>query len=361
MDLLVNTSAAHPAFNTDLPRHYTHAIQVMATIIGVPVIFFGVLGNLLTVVTVIKTKWLRTGPNLFIVSLSVSDMLYSGIIIPCTLVVYWKNAWVFGATYCKIFPFLLTMFYGGTLVSLGGIALSRFLKILHPGIYQRVFGRKRNAGVLLAIFLLLPLVCLLPAMCGIWGELGYEPKTLTCTIVNDGSRYVTFLLLIAFLLPIILITYCYLKIMVKIVKNHTKIANMRAQNAPNSALSSQFRQHREQREDLRFTKMMVIIYVVFIVSYAPSMLNNLLDPQIDNMNKRTVYIMFTWMSCCLNPLVYVILNKHFRRAFADISLCKKHSGDWRDVNSVQSVEVFHIAINRPSIHLKQGLQNVATS
>ena len=327
-----------------LPRQYNHTIQIMAAVLGIPIILISLIGNLLTIIATIKTKSLRTSPNIFIISLSISDMLFASTIIPSTIAVYWKNRWILGSPYCRMFPMLLTMLFGGTLVSLTGIAISRFLKILHPNVHQKVFGRKWHAVAIVTAFWLCPPIMLLPAVCGLWGDIGYDSKTLTCTVLNDESGYSTFLLVAAFLLPITVITFCYVKILLKLYKNHKRIAHMRQNGLTcvRGSDSQQNHQQNQQREDFQFTKMMVLIFIIFSVTYTPNLLNNLLDPVIEDMNRRAIFVMFKWFSCCLNPLVYVMLNKHFRRPFADICACGKSNSHVHSINSRNWDGLYHI-------------------
>ncbi|XP_072025654.1 protein trapped in endoderm-1-like [Amphiura filiformis] len=279
------------------PRKYPEFIRFAALIIGIPIMVTGILGNLLTIVAVLKTKSLRTGTNIFIISLSACDLSYSCIIMPTVMTIHWNNAWVFSGTYCKMYPVILFMVVGGGLVSLSGTAVTRYLKILHPKGYNFIFGKKFNTAVLLGCFWLSPVLILLPAMTGVWGQLGYEPKTLTCTFLRDGSNYNTLL-------------------QPQESRSCKTTDNSRNRNKWNISSRTE-----GEKEDLRYTRMMATIFILFLLSYSPYMINNLLDPDHQNLTRGFFSASCVWLSVCLNPVVYVLLNRQFRQAFLSILPC----------------------------------------
>ena len=75
----INHSAGPPVF-TDLPM-YTSAISIASFIYGIPVAVSGILGNTFTIAAVITMLQLRTTQNMFIISLSVSDLLYDMVLV----------------------------------------------------------------------------------------------------------------------------------------------------------------------------------------------------------------------------------------------------------------------------------------
>ncbi len=296
-------------------RKYPEFVRYAALIVGIPIMLASIVGNALTIVAVLKTKSLRTGTNIFIISLSTFDLSYSLIVMPTVMTIHWNNAWVFGDVYCKLFPMIFFTLVGEGLVSLSGIAVTRYLKIIHPKTFDAIFQKRVRVALLLCFFWIQPILALLPAMTGVWGTLGYEPKALTCTFLRDGSSYNTFLLITGYALQIILISICYLCILCKVCANHRKVASLRRVNTTGGASRAE---RKEQREDLRYTKMMVTIFVIFLLAYSPYMINNLLDPDLKNMGRGFLCASCVWLSVCLNPVVYVLFNRQFRQAFLTI-------------------------------------------
>ncbi len=299
------------------PGKYPDIVRYSALFIGVPFTIIGFLGNLFSIIAVLKTKSLRTGTNIFIIGLATFDLLYSCIVIPTAVTVHWNNAWVLGDVYCQVFPILLILIVGEILMSIAGTAVSRYLKIIHPTVFRMIFGQKLNICFLLFSIWSIPILTLFPAMIGVWGKLGYEPKTLFCSVLRDNSHFNSFVALTGFIIPILFISFCYLRILCKVCSNHRKIAAARRQISMGQAGTSGA-SHKEQREDLRYTKMMVAIFIVFLIAYAPYMINNLLDPHHDHKVRGFYTASCVWLFPCLNPILYVLLNRQFRRAFLTI-------------------------------------------
>ena len=205
---------------------------------------------------------------------------------------------------------------GGNLMSLSGTAVSRYLKIIHPKMFNLVFGRKINIAILACIFLSVPALILLPAIIGVWGKLGYDPNTITCASINDNSGYDTFLMLCSIIIPIVFISFCYLRILCKVCANHRKIQ---------AARHGEQQQQMSMREDLRYTGMMVSIFVAFLLSYTPYFIYRIIDPYVAHMTYRFITIVCLWFSSCINPVLYGLLNRNFRQAFLNI---------YKDVNTI---------------------------
>lgn len=78
--------------------------------------FYKFSGNLVTVVALLKyTRLRRHATTAFVISLSISDLIFSAVNLPLTASRYLNEAWVLGETLCKIFPLF---FYGNVAVSL---------------------------------------------------------------------------------------------------------------------------------------------------------------------------------------------------------------------------------------------------
>ena len=227
-------------------KKYSDVVRVAALVTGIPIVIFGFLGNLMTIIAVIKTKALRTGANIFIISLSVFDLMYATIAVPTTVNMIWNNGWIFSEVYCNMYPVIDNLTVGGNLMSLSGTAVTRYLKIIHPKLFSHLFGRRLYIVILMSSFLSIPLLILMPAIVGFWGKFGFEPKTLSCTILRDNSGYNTFVTLCGVIIPITFISFCYLCILCKVYSNRKKI-----QAARNGDVH--VHQPATMREDVRYT------------------------------------------------------------------------------------------------------------
>ena len=78
---------------------------------------------------------------------------------------------------------------------------------------------------------------------------------------------------------------------------------------------------RNQRlEDLKLTKMMLTIFLLFMICFLPLMLVNVLDDDIKQPSVHIIASVLAWMSATINPIIYSFLNKHYQKAFRTL-LC----------------------------------------
>ena len=266
----------------------------------------------MTIIAVVKTKALRTGPNAFIITLSTFDLIFATVVIPTILSTIWNNAWVFNHIYCSVYAMVTFLTVGGNLASLSGTALSRYLKIIHPHRASVLFARNLNIGIFVCCLLSVPILLVLPAVTGIWGKLGYNPNTIICHIINDNSGYTTFMMTCCIVIPILFISLSYLRIFCKVCSNRRKIQAARNGDGNQQPVAV--------REDLRFTKMMVTIFIAFLLTYVPYLIDSIVvdSSAVHNMTRRFLTLVCLWLSSCVNPILYGLLNRNFRQAFINI-------------------------------------------
>ena len=311
---MINLESAPP-----VEREYSDLVQILSLVIGIPAVLFGSIGNLLTILAVIKSPKLRTNSNVFVVSLAVADLICCCVTIPTLITVYVNSAWVLGNPYCRFFSVFYLETLGAILFLLAATACSRFLKIVHPTLFSKLLGRKWKVCLFISNCWITPIWFLLPAILELWGELGYDKVTMVCTFVRgeDNKSYNTFLITTAVVVPMAIIAFCYLQILRKIRVNRRRVAHMR-QHQHASEHGPERNELISQREDIRYSAMMACIFLVFLVCYCPYLINLLIDPYCDNLSADACTAMCQWFSNCLHPLVYVVMNRHFRKAFANI-------------------------------------------
>ncbi|CAJ0916155.1 unnamed protein product, partial [Mesorhabditis belari] len=96
------------------------------------IIFVGIVGNSCVILAIWRNKALQTVPNLFILSLSCSDVLVccvSGTITPITA---FKKEWLFGQPLCSIAPWVAGITLVFSTFTLTAISVDRYMLIRHP-------------------------------------------------------------------------------------------------------------------------------------------------------------------------------------------------------------------------------------
>jgi len=273
----------------------------------------GIFGNLVTVVSLVRDRKLRAqATSVFVISLAVSDLLFCSINLPLTAVRFFQRAWTLGPLLCRLYPFFFYGNYAASLISMAAIAVTRYLLIAHFSLYTRCFTKPLIAVVLLAVWVF-SFGWMVPPLLSVWGTLGEDKDTFTCTIKRDerGRSPKMFLFLLGFTLPCLAIITCYSAIFYRVRTSRQAVGISTPVSYPRSL--AVMRMH--LREDLQLTKTMLTIFVVFLVTFLPAVLSNVLEHMLPFPILHLVASILSWTSAVINPLVYSLLHHQYKEAF----------------------------------------------
>nr|XP_036226762.1 protein trapped in endoderm-1 isoform X2 [Bactrocera oleae]XP_036226763.1 protein trapped in endoderm-1 isoform X2 [Bactrocera oleae] len=294
---------------------YPHSATLFAAICASIFAITGTFGNLITIIALLKCPKIRVhATTAFILSLSMSDLLFCLFSLPLTAVRFYEEKWTFGDPLCKIFP---VIFYGNvavSLLSMVGITLNRYILIAFHSLYVQIYKRKY---ILLQLFFIwsTSFILLLPPILGIWGEMGLDEITFSCTILKkNGKSIKKTLFLIGFLLPCIVIIVSYSCIYLTVLRQKRKMETHRNYKVASNESVFTSRKH---KEDNKLTVMMVSIFGCFLGCFLPLMLANVVDDE-----RATSYPWFhimasvmAWASSVINPIIYAASNRNYRIAY----------------------------------------------
>lgn len=309
--------------------HFSRGATIFAAVSASVFTAVGIAGNLLTVVALSRCPKLRShATTMFVISLAISDLLFSAINLPLTASRYIHEEWKFGETMCRIFPFF---FYGNvaaSLMNMVAITVNRYILISCHANYSRIFSGL-NIWLMIAFVWLFSFGMMVPPLVEVWGALGLHEPTFSCTILekNDESPK-KFLMLFGFLMPCIAIVCCYTAIFCKVKQSRRNVQAHMANNgggkhttgvavATDSAQSTS-----QRREDMRLTKMMLTIFLCFVVCFFPLMLVNVADEDVDYPFLHVLASVLAWASAVINPFIYAFKNRQYQQAFAKV-LCRQ--------------------------------------
>ena len=89
-------------------------------------------------------------------------------------------------------------------------------------------------------------------------------------------------------------------------------------DAKNTALNAA--QSAQRREDIRLTKMMLTIFLCFLVCFLPLMLVNVADDDVQFPFLHIVASVLAWASAVVNPFIYAFKNRQYQQAFIKVIL-----------------------------------------
>jgi len=322
-------SEALEATSNETAIHYSRPATIFAAVAASIFTFVGITGNLLTVVALLKCQKLRShATTMFVISLAVSDLLFCSINLPLTASRYVHEEWRLGSEMCRLFPFF---FYGNvaaSLMNMVAITINRYILIACHANYSRIYSHL-NIFLMIAFVWIFSFGMMVPPLAEFWGTLGLDEQTFSCTILkkNDHSPK-KFLMIFGFLMPCIVIIACYSAIFFKVRQsrknvqahmNNAMTSRQNASDAKNSALNAA--QSAQRREDIRLTKMMLTIFLCFLVCFLPLMLVNVADDNVQFPFLHIVASVLAWASAVVNPFIYAFKNRQYQQAFIKILCC----------------------------------------
>ncbi|KAM8900565.1 melatonin receptor type 1B-B isoform 1-T1 [Spinachia spinachia] len=298
-----------------------------------------VLGNLLVIISVFRNRKLRNSGNVFVVSLAFADLVVAFYPYPLVLYALFHDGWALGNTQCMVSGFLMGLSVIGSIFNITGIAVNRYCYICHSFSYSRLYSF-RNTLMFVALIWLLTVVAIIPNF--FVGSLRYDPRVYSCTFAqNVSSSYTVTVVVVHFLVPIAVVTFCYLRIWVLVIKVRRKV---KTDESP-----------RLRPSDLRNFITMFVVFVLFAICWAPLNLIGLavaidpsrVAPQIPEWLFVVSYFM-AYFNSCLNAVIYGLLNRNFRNEYKRI------------VTSVWVTRLFVTETSRPategrSMRSKQSL------
>lgn len=322
-----------PTANPSELSKFSPAMLTFAAIVTGIIMIIGLFGNLLTVVALLKCPKVRNVAAAFIISLCIADFLFCAVVLPFAISGFWNQTWSHGRPLCLLVPFLRYGNVGVSLLSIALITLNRYIMIAHHSWYARVY-RKHNIAMMIVFSWMFSYGMQIPTLVGIWGKFDYDAELGTCSIVpdNNGRTSKTALFVIAFLVPALLILICYARIFWVVHSSEQRMReHQRSQNSGPGALNSSTnvdkrstikdnRDTKTRRNEWRITKMVLAIFLSFLVCYLPITIAKVADSHVRFPLFHVAGYLLLYASACVNPIIYVIMNAQYRAAYA-AALC----------------------------------------
>ncbi|XP_054453124.1 melatonin receptor type 1A-like [Anoplopoma fimbria] len=269
-----------------------------------------VLGNLLVIVSVFRNKKLRKAGNAFVVSLALADLVVAIYPYPLVLTAIFNDGWIAGYIHCQISGFLMGLSVIGSIFNITGIAINRYCYICHSLKYDKIFS---NSNTMCYVVLVWALTILAIVPNWFVESLQYDPRVYSCTFAQSvSSLYTITVVVVHFILPISIVSYCYLQIWILVIQVRRRVK-------PDSR--TKINPH-----DLRNFLTMFVVFVLFAVCWAPLNLIGLavaLDSRLTRLIPEwlfTASYFMAYFNSCLNAVVYGALNHNFRKEYKRIVL-----------------------------------------
>lgn len=289
-----------------------HALSIFTASTSCLIAFIGTIGNslIISVVLLDPLKKLHTPFNYFVVNLSVSDLVVDAVFLPISVYAHtleaMKELTDKGANVFHI-SFFISM--TASILSLTALTVDRHVAITYPIKYRTYLSWKR---------------CFLISL-GIW------VFALTVPFAYDESKnFVHFLMAysnVGILVALITFIVTYVRIL-KFLKSQSE--TLRKHLETSNTETDQFDLHRVGMEK-KITRVLLIALFLFILTYLPASIMICLL-QFIKANKeycpirhvlRDLSFLFIASNSCMNPFVYAIRLKPFRKSIVALLKCRR--------------------------------------
>ncbi|XP_055388803.1 uncharacterized protein LOC129617723 [Condylostylus longicornis] len=368
-------------FKTDVDigdeiSRFSRSQLTFAAVLTIIIMIVGIFGNILTTVALLKCPKVRNVAAAFIISLCIADCIFCAAVLPFNAFRFIEGTWTHGDFLCKLIPFIQYGNIGVSLLCIAMITINRYIMIAHHTSYAKIYKR-HWIGAMIVFCWVFSYGMQLPTLLSVWGKFGYDEKLGTCSILQDrfGRSSKTALFAIAFVTPCIIIVACYAKIFWVVhesevrMRKHahkqnsipnnmrqmpssttinragTSSAAVRASQVSSSSFENtsggagggngtgtenkqkalRIKDHRDaraKRNEWRITKMVLAIFLSFVACYLPITIVKVLDRDVHWPGFHIFGYIMLYLSACINPIIYVIMNKQYRQAYKTVLTCK---------------------------------------
>ncbi|KAM9308904.1 thyrotropin-releasing hormone receptor [Gastrophryne carolinensis] len=317
--------------------------QVVTIFLVVVICGLGIVGNIMVVLVVLRTKHMRTPTNCYLVSLAIADLmvLVAAGLPNITDSIY--SSWVYGYMGCLCITYLQYLGINASSCSITAFTIERYLAICHPIKAQFLCTMSRAKKITVFVWAFTSVYCMM------WFFL----LDLNITVYRDGTvvncgykverSYYSPIYLVDFAVfyavPMMLATVLYGLIarilFLNPILSDTKDSKSGRNNSThqnktyNSKLSAGC-SNSTISSRRQVTKMLAVVVVLFAFLWMPYrtlvVVNSFLStPYLENW-----FILFCriciYLNSAINPVIYNLMSQKFRAAFRKLCKCnKKHS------------------------------------
>nr|XP_048271209.1 cholecystokinin receptor type A [Myodes glareolus] len=356
-------------------KEWQPAVQILLYSL---IFLLSVLGNTLVITVLIRNKRMRTVTNIFLLSLAVSDLMLCLFCMPFNLIPNLLKDFIFGSAMCKT-----TTYFMGTSVSVStfnlvAISLERYGAICRP-LQSRVWQTKSHALKVIAATWCLSFTIMTPYP--IYSNLVPFTKNNNQTanmcrflLPSDAMQqsWQTFLLLILFLIPGIVMVVAYGLISLELYQGikfdasqkksskEKKLSRGSSRYEDSDGCYLQKSRHSRKLElqqlstsnsgsrvnrirssgsaanliaKKRVIRMLIVIVVLFFLCWMPIFSANAWRAYDTASAEKhlsgtpiSFILLLSYTSSCVNPIIYCFMNKRFRLGFMATFPCCPNPG-----------------------------------
>ena len=307
-------------------KNRSTAVQIVESFFLLLINFTSFSGNLLLGISVIKNPNLRrTVPNMYIITLAVSDFLMSLLGIPFSLASLMTGKWPFNNFICQLQGFWILLMCAMSLQTLAVTAVNRYFRVVRSrASYQRIFSMKKTK-ITIAILWVVALFAPLPYVVA-GHEFFFHTGKVFCAHNAESlyEGYGAYLVLVYVAIPLIIIITCYTRVFIAVRKHNLNFRFRIRQRSTNNTRNNTSLDSSGvlSVEEVNVTYILLVVVISFLTCWTPVLIIDMIDfINGDWKLKRQVYVSYTcfgFASTALNPIIYGIMNRSIRAEYLRI-------------------------------------------
>ncbi|KAL3042687.1 hypothetical protein OYC64_020578 [Pagothenia borchgrevinki] len=310
-----NISTGHSSVSD--PGALPRAVHTVAAVFLGVILVLGFLGNFLVLMVFSRFPGLVTPVNLLLINISASDMLVCIFGTPLSFAASVRGRWLTGSSGCRWYGFSNAFFGIVSLVSLSLMSFERYCVLLHSSPSDS--SQYRRARLAVAASWFYSLVWTLPPLLG-WSSYGLEGPGTTCSVQwhqrsSTARSYISCLFIFCLLLPLLLMIFCYGKILLAVRSVERQVSRI---NRPSA-----------ERREGRVLLMVVSMVTGYILCWMPygvvAMLASFGRPGGVSPAATLIPSLLAKTSTVINPVIYMLLNNQFSRCLLYMIRCRSEA------------------------------------
>ncbi|XP_070576153.1 melatonin receptor type 1B-B-like [Ptychodera flava] len=266
-------------------------------------------GNVMFILIVILKKKLRSWMNVFLVNISVTDIIAALFVSIPTVDSYYHRQWRFGSTYCLIHNLLHPFLLSTSLWLTALVSINRYVYIVRNNIYQR-FTNTITVTLAIAFAWITPIVSQYSAYVD-RSSSSYDPSAFRCR-----NLVTPVLLLLLMFTPSFLVLASYILIIAYVIKSRRRVQAHGA-TQPGSSTPTTGPTPRELR-------MLAVVFGVFslvllgYLPYAFILFVSKVRKQSPPRDSLVLAYPLMHIGGVINPCLYGASNMQFRKAYKEL-------------------------------------------
>lgn len=294
-----------------LPFPIPKDVSIVALVFGTIINSCGLLGNVAIIGGIITSKKLRKTYNVFIGSLAVNDLLSIIFSSMFQMMAYGERTWPFNYALCVFHYFAFTQFNFGTVLHILAITAYRYIVVVHPAAGRRV-STKTFVITAVCCLHMAPFVIIFLPKANYLDRYLFVPQIAMCLPAYGVPGVAPVYIFAAFAcLVVVCLFLSHLRIhhVIRVTENRLQHGD------PSSGAASSNTKVARQKKHVKVLKCMLVVFVLFSVSYFPLVSLIMVEGVIIEHYKLMIVLCLSWMSSGTNWIVYGVLDRDFRAAY----------------------------------------------